>query len=158
MSNTVNRMSNTVTSIYGASFKLSSGNSIQTISGLLDITSAFAAFGGPYGAAVGAAAGLVNSILGCFGAKGPSLPKIIGDLIQEQTQQIAGMLDEQTRQIADMFEAHGEMMKESFQQISSQISHNAYQNNRLFLILKCLFDEAINFKLKCTIPNLSEHT
>ena len=117
----IKRMSNTVTSIYGASFKLKSGKPIQVISGLLDLTSALAEFGKKYGPAVGAGAALVNSILGCVGANGPSLPSIIGGMLQKQTDQIAGMMDQQTQEIAHMFRNHSDLMSTNFKQISTQI-------------------------------------
>jgi len=89
--NEINKMSNTIGGIHTAVLKFKTGDPIRQVSGVLDITASLAAFGGPAGVAVAAGAGLLNAVLGLFGANGPSLQKVIGDMIQEQTNQIDSM-------------------------------------------------------------------
>ena len=97
--NGVNAASNAVVGVYTAVRKFQTGDAVKVLSGVLDITASVAGFAGPHGVAVAAVAGLINNVLGLFGAAGPTMQQVIGDMMKEQTRQMKSMFRKQAKQI-----------------------------------------------------------
>jgi len=123
-----NAISNGVTGMYGGAMKTKSGDSLQVISGVIDIVSSITAFCGPYGKAASAVLGIFNTFLGILGANGPSPMEQMTKLINKQTKQIKGMIEDQTDILLRALNQLGDQQVKLTQRVISKIDTTSFED------------------------------
>ena len=101
---------------------------LQIASGVIDLVSTIAGFCGPYGQAVAAVLGVVNTILDMFGAGGPSPMEQMTKLINDQTKEIRGMIEDQTEVLLNALQKLSQQQARLAQNIMDKIDKTSFEN------------------------------
>ena len=91
--NRMTKAGNSIQGVAGGFTKIQGEDVMTIVSGVLDILGSVAEFAGKHGAVVSSACRFVNVILDLAGAGGPSLQEQIGNMINDQTDEIKNYID-----------------------------------------------------------------